>query len=72
MLYTLVFSSSFGASRADPGTLGTLDLTLSSRLATRVIEKITLEWYLGDGATGASCIASNNASWTFDPRTLVS
>ncbi|KAI0775455.1 clathrin adaptor mu subunit [Irpex lacteus] len=33
------------------------------------IEKLTLEWYLGDGATGASCIASNNASWAFDPRT---
>ena len=45
--------------------LGSLDLTLSSRLTTRIIEKLTVEWYLGDGATGASCIASNNASWTF-------
>ncbi|KAI0685995.1 clathrin adaptor mu subunit [Cytidiella melzeri] len=48
----------------------TLDLTLTSRLTTRAIERIAVEWYLGDGVTGASCIASNNASWTFDPRTL--
>lgn len=52
--------------------LGTFDLNLSSRLTTKVIDKLTVEWYLGNGASGASCIASNNASWTFDPRTLVS
>ncbi|KAI0346996.1 clathrin adaptor mu subunit [Trametopsis cervina] len=49
---------------------GTFDLNLSSRLTTKVIDKLTVEWYLGNGASGASCIASNNASWTFDPRTL--
>ncbi|KAI0092541.1 clathrin adaptor mu subunit [Irpex rosettiformis] len=48
---------------------GSFDLTLNSRLTTKVVEKVTLEWYLGDGATGASCIASNSTSWTFDPRT---
>jgi AP-3 complex subunit mu len=55
----------------DASKKGNLDITLSSRMTTRVIEKITVEWYLGDGATGASCIVSNNASWMFDPRTLV-
>ncbi|KAJ3554797.1 hypothetical protein NM688_g2919 [Phlebia brevispora] len=49
---------------------GTFDLTISSRLTTRIIEHLSVEWYLGDGATGASCMASNNASWTFDQKTF--
>ncbi|GJE84773.1 clathrin adaptor mu subunit [Phanerochaete sordida] len=48
---------------------GVFDLTVSSRLTTRTIEKMTVDWFLGDGASSASCNASNTSSWTFDPRT---
>jgi len=48
---------------------GTLDLTFTSRLTTRVMENVTIELFLGEGASGASCIASHNASWGFDLRT---
>ena len=51
---------------------GSIDLTLSSRLTTRTMENVYVELYLGEGATGASCIVSHNASWTFNPKTLVS
>jgi AP-3 complex subunit mu len=50
---------------------GTFDITLSSRLTTRTFEKIAVEWYLGDGASGVSCNASNASSWTFDARSRV-
>ncbi|KAI0721967.1 clathrin adaptor mu subunit [Cerioporus squamosus] len=48
---------------------GSIDLTLSSRLTTRTMENVYVELYLGEGATGANCLASHNASWTFNPRT---
>ena len=51
---------------------GSIDLTLSSRLTTRTMENVYVELYLGEGATGANCLASHNASWTFNPRTHVS
>lgn len=50
---------------------GTFDLTLSSRLTTRAIESVIVELFLGEGASGASCMASHNASWGFDLKTLV-
>lgn len=50
---------------------GSIDLTLSSRLTTRTMENVYVELYLGEGATGANCLASHNASWTFNPRTQV-
>ncbi|KAI0723502.1 clathrin adaptor mu subunit [Earliella scabrosa] len=49
---------------------GSVDLTLSSRLTTRSMENVFVELYLGEGATGANCVASHNASWTYNPRTL--
>ncbi|KAH9950108.1 clathrin adaptor mu subunit [Amylocystis lapponica] len=49
---------------------GTFDLTLTSRLTTRTMDNVSVAFYLGVGATGASCVASHNASWSFDPRTL--
>ncbi|KAH9843729.1 clathrin adaptor mu subunit [Rhodofomes roseus] len=51
---------------------GTLDLSFTSRLTTRTMESVVIELYLGEGASGASCTASHNASWSFDPRTLAS
>ncbi|KAL5530266.1 hypothetical protein ACEPAF_6523 [Sanghuangporus sanghuang] len=48
---------------------GSLDFTLTSRLSTRQIERLTVELCLGDGTTGASCTVSSGASWGFDPRT---
>ena len=50
---------------------GSIDLTLSSRLTTRTMENVVVELYLGEGATGASCLASHNASWTFNSKTQV-
>ncbi|KAI0733448.1 clathrin adaptor mu subunit [Fomitopsis betulina] len=49
---------------------GTLDLSFTSRLTTRTMENVTIELYLGEGASGASCTASQNASWSFEPRAL--
>ncbi|PIL36674.1 hypothetical protein GSI_00363 [Ganoderma sinense ZZ0214-1] len=48
---------------------GTIDVTLSSRLSTRTMENMFVELYLGEGASGASCIASHNASWSYSPKT---
>ncbi|OCH94324.1 clathrin adaptor mu subunit [Obba rivulosa] len=49
---------------------GTFDLALTSRLTTRPLENVSVELFLGDGAAGANCVASHNASWNFDPKTL--
>ncbi|KAH9894152.1 clathrin adaptor mu subunit [Cubamyces lactineus] len=49
---------------------GSIEAVLSSRLTTRTMENVFVELYLGEGATGASCLASHNASWSFNPRTL--
>ncbi|CCM04021.1 uncharacterized protein FIBRA_06178 [Fibroporia radiculosa] len=49
---------------------GSFDLTLTSRLTTRSMENVTVELYLGEGASGASCVASHNASWSFEMKTL--
>ncbi|KAI0676750.1 clathrin adaptor mu subunit [Trametes maxima] len=48
---------------------GSIDVSLSSRLTTRTMDSVTVELYLGEGATGASCILSHNASWSFNPKT---
>lgn len=48
---------------------GTIDVTLSSRLTTRTMENVLVELYLGEATSGASCIASHNASWTYSPKT---
>ncbi|KAI0637697.1 clathrin adaptor mu subunit [Trametes polyzona] len=48
---------------------GTIDVTLSSRLTTRTMENVVVELYLGQGATGASCMVSHGASWSFNPKT---
>ena len=50
---------------------GALDLVLSSRLTTRTMENVTIELYLGESASGASCAVSHGAAWTFNPRTKV-
>ncbi|KZT74521.1 clathrin adaptor, mu subunit [Daedalea quercina L-15889] len=49
---------------------GTLDLSFTSRLTSRTMEGVVVELYLGEGASGASCTASHNASWSFEPRSL--
>lgn len=50
---------------------GSFDLTITSRLTTRSMENVSVELYLGEGASGASCTASHNSSWTFNPKNLV-
>ncbi|PCH41585.1 mu-adaptin 3 [Wolfiporia cocos MD-104 SS10] len=49
---------------------GSFDVTLTSRLTTRSMESVSVELFLGEGASSASCIASHNASWSFDLKTL--
>lgn len=46
-------------------------MTITSRLTTRSMENVSVELYLGEGASGASCTASHNSSWTFNPKNLV-
>ncbi|CAL1702048.1 unnamed protein product [Somion occarium] len=50
---------------------GSFDVALTSRLTTKVLENMNVELYLGEGATSASCVVSNNTSWNFDPRTRI-
>lgn len=51
---------------------GTFDLTVSSRLSSRVTERLALRLFLGEGATSCNCTVSSGATWNFDPKTLVS
>lgn len=64
--------------------IGTLDLTLTSRLSSRAIENLSAELYLGEEATGASCMTSGgqwggggakslpgDVSWRFDSKKKV-
>lgn len=46
---------------------GTFDITLSSRLTTRALENFTLEMYLGEGTTSASCAIGSGAEWMYIP-----
>ena len=48
-----------------------IDLTLTSRLSARMIERIVVELQLGRGVTGASCTVSSGATWGFDPKARV-
>ncbi|GBE79230.1 clathrin adaptor mu subunit [Sparassis latifolia] len=49
---------------------GSFDVTFTSRLTTRAMENVFVELYLGEGASSASCMASQNASWSFDLKTM--
>lgn len=64
--------------------IGKLDLTLTSRLASRAMENLSAELYLGEEATGASCMTSSgqwggggakslpsDVSWRFDSKKKV-
>ena len=64
-------SFSWDGHQAKHSIAGSIEVVLSSRLTTRTMENVFVELYLGEGATGASCLASHNASWSFNPRTLV-
>lgn len=52
--------------------IGTLAFHLSSKLTTRSMDRITVELYLGEGATGANCTVTSGGKWLFDPKSLVS
>ena len=49
--------------------LGTLDLTLTSRLTSRAIENLSAELYLGEHATGASCMVGRG-QWSGGVRSI--
>ena len=48
---------------------GTFNVSLISRLSTRLFDEVIVEFYLGDGSSGVSCTASHGTSWSFDSRT---
>lgn len=47
---------------------GTIEITMMSRVSPRTMENMSVEMYLGEGCTGASCMTSNGASWSYEPR----
>ena len=48
---------------------GTFSVSLTSRLSTRLLDEVAVEFYLGDGSSGVNCTASHGTSWSFDSRT---
>ncbi|KAH8105513.1 clathrin adaptor mu subunit [Cristinia sonorae] len=50
-------------------SLGTIDITLVSRLTTRSLDNVVAQLYLGESATGVNMVATNNSSWSFDSKT---
>ena len=50
-------------------TSGTFDVSLTSRLSTRLFDEVVVEFYLGDGSSAVNCTASHGTSWSFDSRT---
>ncbi|KAI0314205.1 clathrin adaptor mu subunit [Amylostereum chailletii] len=50
---------------------GTFEITLTSKLTTRTLEDFTLQIYLGEGATSASCAIGSGAEWAYLPAKQV-
>ncbi|KAI0079752.1 clathrin adaptor mu subunit [Panus rudis PR-1116 ss-1] len=48
-----------------------LDITISSRLTTKLLENVTVTLFLGECVTSANFAVSNNASWAFEPKTRI-
>jgi AP-3 complex subunit mu len=48
---------------------GSFNVSLTSRLSTRLFDEVVVEFYLGDGSSGVNCTASHGTSWIFDSRT---
>ena len=49
---------------------GSFNVSLTSRLSTRLFDEVVVEFYLGDGSSGVNCTASHGTSWSFDSRTF--
>ena len=49
---------------------GSFNVSLTSRLSTRLFDEVAVEFDLGDGSSGVNCTASHGTSWSFDSRTL--
>ena len=48
---------------------GSFGVSLTSRLSTRPLDEVVVEFFLGDGSSGVNCTASHGTSWSFDSRT---
>ena len=48
---------------------GSFNVVLTSKLSTRLLDEVAVEFYLGDGSSGVNCTTSHGASWSFDSRT---
>ena len=48
---------------------GSFSVSLTSRLSTRLLDEVVVEFFLGDGSSGVNCNASHGTSWSFDSRT---
>lgn len=48
---------------------GSFNVSLTSRLSTRLFDEVVVEFYLGDGSSGVNCTTSHGTSWSFDSRT---
>jgi len=47
---------------------GSIDFSMTSRVSPRTMDNVIIEMYLGEGCSGASCMVSNGASWSYDSR----
>ncbi|KAF7984537.1 hypothetical protein HWV62_13719 [Athelia sp. TMB] len=50
---------------------GTLDIALTPRTSGRPLENLSVELYIGEDGTGASCAVSGGGSWAFDAKRKV-
>lgn len=53
---------------ADNYNSGSFDVALTSKLSTKLLDEVVVEFYLGDGSSGVNCTASHGSSWSFDSR----
>ena len=52
----------------DNSISASFSVSLTSRLSTRVLDEVVVEFYLGDGSSGVNCTASHGTNWNFDSR----
>lgn len=53
--------------------IGSLDLSFVPRLlsTSRTLENVSIQLFLGDGATGANCMTTGAGGWIYDVRERV-
>ena len=53
--------------------IGSLDLSFVPRLlsTSRTLDNVSIQLFLGDGATGANCLTTGAGGWMYDVRERV-